>query len=302
MCFDEMLPPPFSPAAVAPSAAGAAVHGGQHARLGTPAPWSSAEWLQRPGGPRGSGGPWGRSDRRLGAGRYRGLHGGSGGLNGTLGPGAPPSPAQPEEVSLQRQQQAGPLAGSGGVSDSTTSPQWPDQQHCRRASSHCFFLLCLRLSGSYSSFSLASSPTRECLALLRSHGETTATSTTTRNSVLYPHRSLLSPSLGQGCCIPTRGTTPGVRGAWMPLSHRFVRLPSFQSTLFLFSCQPFMFLNSFCVVTWPVGKHRTSTGRKREDFFPPHCQYISGTSRSVILSFHLYWFLYCQIDFSDSPF
>lgn len=104
------LPGP-PPAAVAPTAAGAAVYGGQHTRLGTPAPWRSAGRLRRPGR---SGGPWRGSDRRLGAGRYRGLHGGFAGLYGTLGSGAPPSP---EEVPVQRQQQAGPLAGGGGVSD-----------------------------------------------------------------------------------------------------------------------------------------------------------------------------------------
>lgn len=106
-------PPPLS-TAVAPSAAGAAVYRGQHARLGTPAPWRSAGRVRRPGRPGGLGRG---SDRRLGAGRYRGLHGGSAGLYGTLGPRAPPSPAQPEEVPVQRQQQAGPLAGGGGVSD-----------------------------------------------------------------------------------------------------------------------------------------------------------------------------------------
>lgn len=135
---DPPPPYPLLPTAVAPSAAGAAVHRGQHARLGTPAPWRSAGWLRRPGR---TGGPRGRSDRRLGAGRYRGLHGGSGGLNGTLGPGAPPSPAQPEEVSLQRQQQAGPLAGGGGVSDQDSASSPDDLTDSTAAPSLTVFLI-----------------------------------------------------------------------------------------------------------------------------------------------------------------
>lgn len=50
-----------------------------------------------------------------------------------------------------------------------------------------------------------------------------------------------------------------------------------------------------CVVTWSVGKHRTPTGRKREDLFPPNCQYLSGTSRSVLPSSRLHWVPHCHL-------
>lgn len=155
-----------------------------------------------------------------------------------------------------------------------------------------FYLFCVCLSGSCSSFSPACSPTQECLVLLRSHGETTATSTSPRHSVLRLYRSLLSPPSGQGCCIPTRGTTPGVRGGWTLSSHRSVRLPSVQSTLFyssyLLNLMSALHVSQLCLCSYLVSWKTQDPHRqkKRRSLPSPLSVYLRNkqVSHSVLSS------------------
>lgn len=115
-----LLFPPLSyrdnPVAMALIVTGAAIYNRQrHPRLRTPAPWRTPGKSQRPWGV-GRRTNWGVSPSRL-----RGAYGWSTRSWGSLGTGAPPSPAQPEEIPVQRQQQTRPLACCWRVSSCVLS-------------------------------------------------------------------------------------------------------------------------------------------------------------------------------------
>lgn len=95
---------------------GAAIYNRQrHPRLRTSAPWRTPGKSQRPWGV-GWRTNWGVSPSRL-----RGAYGWSTRSWGSLGTGAPPSPAQPQEIPVQRQQQTRPLACCWRVSSCALS-------------------------------------------------------------------------------------------------------------------------------------------------------------------------------------
>lgn len=171
-----------------------------------------------------------------------------------------------------------------------------------------FFLFCRRRSGSSSSFSPASSPTRECLVLLRSHGEATPTDTSPSfNSVLRLYRSSPLLSIRTGMLHSNPGDYAWGQGGLDAVitqvrRHKFqgvvsqfeIKKKSTSILSYLYFHQPSPTL-CVCAVTWSVGKHRTPTSRKREDLFPPNCQYLSGTSRSVLPSSRLHWVPPCHL-------
>ena len=96
---------------MAPAVCGSAFHNGwRQPRFRAQGPWRGSGWSQRARRARRG------AHRGFGSGGSRGSHRGSVWVWGTLGAGASPSPAQPAEVPVQRQQQTRPVSCGGRVS------------------------------------------------------------------------------------------------------------------------------------------------------------------------------------------
>lgn len=182
--------------ALAPLVNGAAVYRRRPAWLGISGAFG---WRQRPRRT-GCG-----AHRWLGPCRFRGEYGGSTRIWGTLGTRTSPAPAQPQEIQVQRQQQAGPLACCWRVSDRAAQLLPPLSSHiCLiyifNASQNCTAV-------SYQPFCQPWSSRLASLLVVRWHVSITGFLVFSQIKSCFSPSFLTSP--GQGCCTQTQGITHG---------------------------------------------------------------------------------------------